>query len=686
MKLSSRIWIGLKAISELGAAPVGLYALYQLGLHSGHYQRQLSAALSWLNTHQRQSHLILRPCMASLPDQDIFLKLLGDNVGALYEQADEILNDRVRLFGGSPVPLVLTLPEPLKNWTKYDDGTNQFGGQDIKYIWEPARFGWACSLATAYYLSGNEHYADTFWDYTDRFLTSNPPYFGPHWASAQEVAIRLIALAFAYQAFAQSSRTTPDRAEHLARAIAFHAERILPTMVYARSQSNNHLITEALGLYTAAALLPDHPMASKWHHLGWKWVQFALRKQIEPDGTYSQHSTNYHRLMLQAALWAFAVHNHCFSNEPFPPEIITRLSATTHWLWKLVDPDTGNVPNLGHNDGAYILPLTVRPYPDYRPVIYAAARSFLKINLVPEGPWNDMGCWLNGVDDIPQKSEDINLWRDKAAQKELTNEAPHILLNPLNRSWAFVHVAEYHSRPAHVDQLHLDLWWHGLNLAMDPGTYLYNSASPWDNSLTSAFVHNTVTVDNQEFMLRAGRYLYLDWAQANIITSRTAYDQNNHSLTAQQHGYRKMGITHSRSVTAMNNGNWEIIDHLDGPPDHVHTIRLHWLLPDWAYRIQDASNKTDFPAFEIFLQSPHGGISLLSGVFPPESEKGHVKNVNFKLARAGELLAGSGTVPPIVGYYSPTYGEKIPALAYIIEITADLPVSMKSLWILPDES
>ena len=148
------------------------------------------------------------------------------------------------------------------------------------------------------------------------------------------------------------------------------------------------IITTLLPKHLDYILLQPYCLSTHWHPngtgLGWTWLQSAIRTQIDPDGTYTQHSTNYHRLMLQAALWAFAVHDHSFNNEPIPPEIASRLEAATNWLWKLIDPETGQVPNLGHNDGAYILPLTVYPYHDYRPVIHAAAQKFLNINLTPK--------------------------------------------------------------------------------------------------------------------------------------------------------------------------------------------------------------------------------------------------------------------------------------------------------------
>jgi len=685
MKLAPRLSIAFKALRELGVKSVGLFALYQFGLQSGHYHRQLTASLARLDGLNRDANLKLHACIPNLPDRGAMLELLGDQINQLSTQADEIVEGKVRLFGGQPVPLILTLPGTLSDWTYYEGGNDRINGRDIKLIWEPGRFGWACTLAMVYYLSGDPRYAKTFWSYTDKFLSSNPAYMGPHWSSAQEAAIRIIALAFSLQVFTQSGQATPEQLENMAKAIAIHAERIPSTLVYARSQNNNHLITEALGLYTASALLPEHPLAPRWHRLGWTWLQDALRTQIEPDGTYTQHSTNYHRLMLQAALWAFAVHDHSFSNEPMPPEILTRLEAATNWLWKLIDPETGRVPNLGHNDGAYILPLSVYPYLDYRPVIHAAAQRFLNINLTPEAGWSDMSRWLGSPASPAQKEAGVDYWRDSSNSKVLTTQAPHVFQNPKNGSWATLRVARFQSRPAHADQLHMDLWWRGLNLAQDPGTYLYNAPDPWENSLTSAFVHNTVTADAQEFMLRASRFLYLDWAQAKVIKSEADPDSSI-SITAAHNGYRNLGIVHDRKLTLDNNGDWEIIDRVTGSPLRLHTIRLHWLLPDWEFEIREATETTDFPRYRIRICSPYGWISLSIGKASHNDVSQASQSAKLQIVRAGELLYGSGEVNPIYGWTSPTYGDKIPALACILNISQPLPIKLKSIWTLPNET
>ena len=66
---------------------------------------------------------------------------------------------------------------------------------------------------------------------------------------------------------------------------------------------------------------------------------------------------------------------------------------------------------------------------------------------------------------------------------------------------------------------------------MDAGTYLYNAAPPWDNSLAFTAVHNTLTVNQRNQMTPAGRFLFVDRAQAEVVEA--ADDR----LTARHDGY-----------------------------------------------------------------------------------------------------------------------------------------------------
>ena len=137
----------------------------------------------------------------SLPSRDELIQTLGNNgKAALINEADEIIGGKFRMFDGEPVPLQLTFNEPLHHWTDYETGKapipysvleeySLFPIHDIKFIWEPARFGWAFTLGRAYHITQDEKYAEAFWKYFETFTDGNPPYLGPHWMNGQEVAI-----------------------------------------------------------------------------------------------------------------------------------------------------------------------------------------------------------------------------------------------------------------------------------------------------------------------------------------------------------------------------------------------------------------------------------------------------------------------------------------------------------------
>jgi hypothetical protein len=668
MSFISKLTSGIQAARELGYVQVGLFGLYQVGLRSGYYRKVLASPPG--RTDQIAG-FSFRPVW-ELPQPAKWMELLDETIQSdLIAEADEIVSGYVRLFGGQPRPLNLTPQAPLTHWTEYElhspaDGAvnerqdlDMEAMRDIKFIWEPARFGWAYRLGQAYLLSKNERYAEVFWQYAETFLQANPPYQGPNWVSAQEAALRIIAFTFALQIFSESLSTSSDRRTLLVQSIAEHARRIPPTLIYARAQNNNHLLSEAVGLYTAGICLPDHPDAPHWRDLGWRWFLHGLETQIQADGCYTQHSSNYHRLALQLGLWFVRLAQ--VQGQSLPETALRRLALATRWLSALVDPVSGRTPNLGPNDGANIFPLSSCTFSDYRPLVQAASKVFLGKAPLPAGRWDELGLWLNivpGRVDIPATE----------------TPSPHIIRQAGNDRWAYLRVASFKARPGHADQLHVDLWWHGLNIAQDAGTYLYNAPPPWENALTHTAVHNTLLVDDQEQMRRAGRFLYLNRAQAEVI----AGDQNADGwsrIVARHDGYRSLGVYHERSVAVQTDGMWVIEDTLASYRNNQvlqdHNVRLHWLLPDWLWQLEDAS---------LILESPFGEVVLsVSG-----DADTFTNDFRIRLDRAGELLHGSGPVQPTWGWVSPTYGEREPALSFSAALRGSGNLRLISRWKFPD--
>jgi hypothetical protein len=642
--MKSKFLIGIKFLFQLGLRPLALYALYKFGLFTGHYKRVTPV------TSPHPPITSFSP-LFSLPSREQLSQVLGaEGRNILLKEADEIVNGKFRRFGAEPVQINLTGDWQLAHWTDFETEKIDLRpfAFDIKYIWEPARFGWAFTLGRAYHLTQNECYAETFWKYFESFTQNNPANLGPHWMNGQEVAIRLMSLVWCAHVFSNAQNAA--RTLQLLAVISQHAVRIPPTLVYARSQNNNHLVTEAAALYTAGLLFNNF----HWRKLGWKWLNWSFQNQIGGYGEYIQHSTNYHRVMLQTALWINLI-----KRDAFPVKTSQAIGRSAHWLFSLLDNLSGCTPNLGANDGALIFPLSSSAFEDYRPTVQAAARAFLRTGL-PAGVWDEMSLWFNL----------------KPAAR-VADSSAYLTENPRGQnSWAYLRASHFKSRLSHMDQLSLDLWWRGLNITQDAGTYLYNDQPPWDNPLVTTRVHNTVTVDGRDQMTRAGRFLVLDWVNAhskNLIET----DENILGCVRAHHrGYG--GVKHERTVTVFQDERWMVEDTLrvTSPRRAAHTHRLHWLLPDYEWKLEETES-----AIRLHLNSPYGWIKLtVNSLFLTRSA-----HFSFSIVRAGELIYGHRETHPYEGWVSRNYGQKSPALSFAVEITSTFHTTFTTEFSFPKE-
>jgi hypothetical protein len=617
----------IKTIKQLGWKSSFQFAVYQLLLKIGWYQVVQPAKK---HRHAAASLYLQTPPFKERTDQ--VRKLTGDRIFELITSADEICAGNIRLFGGEPVPLELAPVHQPGHWSKYH--SNQLGEKDIKTVWEPGRFGWGLTLARAFSLTGEEKYPRKFWEYLIKFKSVNPVNSGPHWSSAQEVALRLISLVFSYSLLEDTA--SPETKHILAEMLAEHAERIPATLIYAQAQRNNHLLTEAAGLYTAGVVLPRHPKAAIWKTLGWKYFNAGIADQIEEDGTYIQHSTNYHRLMLHTALWMHSLAG--WQGKTLPDNTQAKLTQAYRWLLTITDPETGQAPNLGANDGANILPLSSSDFSDFRPVLQAAGTVFAKERPFPAGSWDEPGAWL-----LPSLDAKTALIEIKSCRASLR-------------------CVKHRGRPSHSDQLHVDLWWQGLNIALDAGTYSYNSAYPWDNSLKGADVHNTVTLNGKDHMQSAGRFRWVDVAQGRILESRDGLIKATHD------GYRALGVEHVRELKKVSDQVWAITDTIKSfkKLNNPITTRCHWLLPDWEFQVEEK---------QIKLKSPRGWISISFN---------SQQIFELDIAKAGKQLVGSGHCPPYRGWVSKTYLHKEPTLSLAFTIKAVPPFNFSTSFRFPN--
>lgn len=302
--------------------------------------------------------------------------------------------------------------------------------------------------------------------------------------------------------------------------------------------------------------------ALEWMRKGRKWLENRSRTIIEDDGSFSQYSITYHRLMLDTFSFAEAWRRHR-DLAKFSKTLHDRLQSTTLWLGNITNQTNGDVPNIGANDGAQILHLVECDHRDFRPSVQLGAALFCDGFYFECGAWNNMLSWL-----------DVEVGAHKLNRESVTYDKGgfHVLVN--KNVQAVLRYPRFRFRPSQADAMHLDVWINDNNLLRDAGTFSYNSSDHTWFSGTSA--HNTIEFDGRDQMMRLGRFLFGDWLRSTEV-SKVA--DNKMGLSASAAYEDRHGARHERDIVLKAN---ELIckDTVSGVFD---TAKLRWRLApgDW---------------------------------------------------------------------------------------------------------
>jgi hypothetical protein len=463
-----------------------------------------------------------------------------------------------------------TLGEQHKHWTEISDFDSGVG--DIKGVWELSRFSWALNFIQAYMASGDALWLDKLNYWLADWSKHNPANQGANWKCAQEASLRIIHLA---SVALLSGEKAPSAA--LTKMIEQHLARVFPTLGYAMAQDNNHGTSEAAALYIGGSWLlqtdPHHAQARRWHRHGYKYLHNRVLRLVETDGSFSQYSLTYHRLLLDT-LSMVELWRRFLSLVEFNGQYKDRVSQATRWLFAMVDTSNGDAPNLGANDGAQILNFSGAPYRDFRPSVELASQLFMDSRVFDTEHCHYLVRLFSLDSSEVLKQKPVSTMPD-GGYGVLRHE----------QAWCMLKVPNYRFRPSHADCLHLDLWVKGINLCRDDGSYSYNTEGRWLNYFGSTEAHNTVQFDHRGQMPKVSRFLFAHWAEYEEFNVQ----QQGEQLQAVA-AYRDwQGARHKREVLLRSN-SLEVTDTLSGIKE---LATLRWRLPqlDWQLAQQSVSNK-----------------------------------------------------------------------------------------------
>jgi len=443
---------------------------------------------------------------------EIFLRALPESKKInIIQSANNAIEGKIKGFSsikldyGFPInwhlnPLTNQTEDSDKKWFKIPDFDNVRG--DIKLIWEISRFTHFYLFTRAYMLTKDVKFYEAFSNQLNEWLNNNPYSYGANYKCGQEASLRMINILSAHAVFTSYGLTNISDAANVKKIVRDSYKKVKSNFFYAhKCIKNNHTLSEITGLIIGSWASEDDLSLKN----AYKLMNEEIEKQFLKDGGYLQYSFNYQRFALQLMELILKISNK--TGLEINQKNKLRILNSSKLLYQ-IETDKGKLPNYGSNDGALIFPVTVCDYLDYRPVINTIHTLISGERLYPSGYYDEELIWFSekNLKNMPLK--------DKEKESAAFHEAGFYVLRK-NDSMAMVVLQDFKTRPAQMDQLHLDLWHKGINIFCDSGTYSYATNLGKSLSLTSA--HNTMKIVEKEQMNKSGPFFIYDWSQAGII-------------------------------------------------------------------------------------------------------------------------------------------------------------------------
>jgi Heparinase II/III-like protein/Heparinase II/III N-terminus len=508
---------------------------------------------------------------------------------------------------------------------------------NIKQVWEVNRLQHLTLLATAWFLTGEEAYAQRVADQLRSWLRENPFLSGVNWTSGIELGVRLINLAWIRRlldswpgvaALFEGSETT-------VRQIRWHQE-YLAAFESRGSSANNHVIAEAAGQLAASCAFPWFPESERWRREAASLLARSLAANTFSSGINRELASDYHGFVFELGVLAAA--EAAAAGTPVPDDTWRLLCSMADAMASLVDC-LGQPPRQGDSDEGRVVLLDAPAHNRWPALLALGDGVFGRLGWWPAVP-PDAGSVLlrslaGDVEEVsgrpaarPDRFPDagISILRTAAA------DSPELWCRCDGGPHGFLSIAAH----AHADALSVEVRYGGVDVLADPGTYCYHGEPAWRSYFQSTIGHNTVEVGGQWQSVRGGAFLWLRHAAGREIS--VASDGPVASWTGEHDGYRP--AVHRRSVRLDRDARVvEIADEISGGP---HDVRVAFHLgPDVAASLTGTVATLAWP----------------EAVTPGSAELTLPAGLEWSLHR--------GETEPILGWYSAGLGHRVPAVTLL---------------------
>jgi heparinase II/III-like protein len=593
-------------------------------------------------------------------------ELFPDALRATRNRADRIVDGRHDLLGyrnvvlGNPpdwqADAIHGRKAPLAHWAAVPYLDPASG--DHKIIWETNRHQYFLTLGSAYWLTGDPRYRQTFLAHLEDWLHANPPLRGVNWSSMLELAFRAMSWTWALELFSAGAEgdETPwlvDLLVSLDRQLT-HVSQNLSSYF----SPNTHLSGEALALYAVSTAFPELRRSRGRAAAGRTILLREAQNQVRADGGHAELSPHYHRYSTDFYLLALMVARASGDAAAAPFEQAVRKQAV--YLRTFAD-DRGRLPLIGDDDGGQLFRFG-SPAPADASVSLGVAAALLADDSLAVTPASAETCWILGRPVETTRPAGTVHWPSRVLPESgymvsraadgghlVFDAGPHGFLN---------------GGHAHSDALAVVLTVAGEPLLVDAGTATYTMDADARDRFRSTRMHNTVVLDGQDHATPGGPFRWRTRADARFLVARTGGDADFAVGTHDAYGVRR----HLRAVLALHGLGWLIVDRVvtHQPTDAQIFWHLH---PDWRAAVRDGTvDLRHVSGRRLAIASTAQDISLVRDpalcAYAPEYGR---------LEQAATLVARhAASTPFVVGTFVPATaaGSDPVAIAKLIEATS----------------
>lgn len=439
---------------------------------------------------------------------------------------------------------------------------------DVKVPWELSRFQHLFTLGKAYWITDDLKYYEEAKNEIIDWIEKNPVYNSINWTCAMDVAIRVVNLIFFYFHFEELIIEDKDFLKKINEIFYFHGEYIYNNLEKNLGLSNNHYLSNLVGLLFLGVYFKDLKInkVKKWLKYSVKELEKEMMIQNNADGTNYETSTSYHRLVLELMFYSALLLKK--NNLNFSNEYEKRLEKMFEFLAKITKSN-GKIPLIGDVDNGRLAILS--NYYDWKVNdvrdILSLGGEYFDNKFLKEVSAKELEdkIWIFASEEVYSE----NFFKNSEA---FYDGGYYLLQN--DSIYCIIRCGELSLRGqgghSHNDQLSIELNIDGEDFFVDTGTGVYTANKNIRNLFRSTEMHNTVSIQNIE----QNKFETNELFKMQEETFAKCLEFSNVKFKGIHYGYiNKINCTHIREVI-LEEKALNLIDLLEGNEGSIN-FNLH---------------------------------------------------------------------------------------------------------------